>query len=109
MIDGTFYDHDDLTGLSALVEQQRRDGEAWARKKAAYYKAKAIRAADLRAAGCPVGYIEQTVKGDENVNNAMLEMDLAEVVYRASQEAVMARKLQVRVKNSTAQAEYYGG
>lgn len=109
MIDGTFYDNDDLTNLSVLVEQQRKDGEDWARKKAAYYRAKALRAADLRAAGCPVGYIDQTIKGDEKVNAAMLEMDLAEVVYRASQEAIMARKLQVRVKNSVSQADYYGG
>lgn len=98
---------DDFTGLDALIEQMRADGRDWAQAKADYYAAKAQKTLELRASGMAVGTIQDVVKGDAAVNLAMLKMDCAEVNYKTAQEAVMARKMQVKTINEQRRQEWY--
>lgn len=98
---------DDVTGLDALIEQMRADGQDWAQAKADYYAAKAKKVLELRASGMAVGIVSDTVKGDPAVNLAMLKMDCAEANYKASQEAIMVRKMQVKMLNEQRNREWY--
>lgn len=98
---------DDVTGVEALVEKQRESGIEYAYKNAYYYEKKRIRSLELKAQGMPVTLISDTIKGDEMVNAALLEKDIAEANYKADQDLVNARKLNVRVANGVAQSEYY--
>lgn len=97
----------DAASLDAMIEQMRSDGQDWAAAKADYYAAKAQKVLELRTGGMAVGIVQDTVKGDPAVNLAMLKMDCAEANYRASREAVMARKMQIKLANEAANREWY--
>lgn len=61
----------------------RESGIRSAYAEAAYYKAKAMEAAKLKAENTPVTYIETIIKGVDSVNDALLAYRLAEAVHNA--------------------------
>lgn len=90
---------DDWTGLSELIDISEQDGMAWAQADSDYYKAKAKCAARYKAAGCPVGYIDMIIRGDEDVMAERLKLKMAEVTYKASKERLLAKKAEIKAMN----------
>lgn len=78
--------------LDSLIEESRQAGLEYARDKAAYYSAKARAVYDLKQDGMPATVISMVVKGDRTVNSAMHNMDVSEVAYRNSMEAINVMK-----------------
>lgn len=101
-----FYDNDS-TGLARLLAESLDAGRDAARKRAAYYRAKNIRALQMKADGMPSTLISEVLKGDEQVNKAMLEKDIAEAEYRASLDAHIDRRQQIRAANAQAEREWW--
>ena len=99
--------NDDLTGLDHLVADLKSCGIKAAQKEAAYERIRAIKTLEYKAAGMPVGVIDKVVKGEESVNLALLEWRCAESEYKAAQEALNVRKIQVRERGNVARAEYF--
>lgn len=61
----------------------RESGVRYAVANARYYRAKALAGARLKARGYPATYIDQVLKGQEEVNEALLERDMAKAEHDA--------------------------
>lgn len=70
----------------ALRECKERGGRM-VKAKAAYYSVKSERAFELYGRGLPVTLIQETIRGDAEVNKAMREFNAAEVEYENAKEA----------------------
>lgn len=75
----------------ALSESKER-GERWAQAEAAYCTVKAEAAYRLEGEGKSASMIAMVLKGQPEVNAAMLERDRAYVEHRNAQEAVNVYK-----------------
>lgn len=98
---------DDSTGLSKLLKEVEETGVALANARASYYRAKNKRALQLKAEGMPVTLITETLKGYEEVAQARLEMDIAEVMFKVACDAHIDRRQQVRARNAQMEREWY--
>lgn len=74
--------------MKTAVKEASERGRDYAAKKAGYYAAKSSAALRLKTEGYPVTLIDMAVKGIPEVAAAMLEMQCAEAVWRASMKAV---------------------
>lgn len=74
--------------IKRAVSEASERGKDYAEKKAAYYAAKAAAALRMKSDGLPVTLIDMAAKGDEKVAAAMLEMQCAEAMWRASLKAI---------------------
>lgn len=61
----------------------RSSGMRYAAANAKYYREKALAGARLKSRGYPATYIEQVLKGQEEVNQALLERDMAKAEHDA--------------------------
>lgn len=98
---------DDMWGLDALVDDLKACGARAAEAEAAYERIRAVKTLEYKAAGMPVGVIDKVVKGEDSVNAALLAWRMAESEYKAAQEALNVRKIQVREAGNVARAEYF--
>lgn len=93
----------EIQELEVLMKQALKEakdrGKAWSLASAHYSGVKARAALAMRDEGMPVGIIEMTIKGDEEVNKAMLDRDEKQVLYKNAVEAIQAYKLLYRTKN----------
>lgn len=89
----------------ALAEAKRR-GRIMVKKEAAYYTAKAKTSFTMLEAGYANTYIQQTIKGQTAVSEAMSEYHAAEVEYKNACEAVQVYKLKMRVLEAQYEREW---
>ena len=92
--------------LNTCVKMLRKTGTEFAEAERAYQVKKAEVALRLRDEGMPVGLIEMTIKGHPEVAPMMFKRDVAEVTYKANQEATQSYKLQMRLIENQIQREW---
>ena len=78
--------------LKLTLEESKQLGIKWVAHKAKYESVKARRALDLKGQGMAATVIDKVLKGDPDVNEAMYDMDVAEVEYRNAVEAINVLK-----------------
>ncbi len=85
---GIMADLEQVDGLlGKALEDCRRYGDECAVAEARYYSAKARAVLEMQQGGMPATLIAQTVKGDRNVNGALLGWRRAQVLYDNAKEA----------------------
>lgn len=92
--------------LDACIRMLRKSGTEWAEAERTYNVTKHDACLRLKDKGMAVGLIEMIHKGIKEVANARFKMQVAEVTYKANQEAVMAVKLQLRLIEKQIDREY---
>lgn len=92
--------------LNDALSTFRQNGIKYCEAERDYQMAKSKEIMRLKSEGYPVTLIPQIVKGLENVAELDFNRNLAEVVYKANQEAILIKKLQLRVKESEVEREY---
>lgn len=90
---------------TALAEAKRR-GRVMVEAETAYYTAKAQASYQMLEAGYVNTYIQQTIKGQPIVSEAMSEYHAAEVEYKNACEAVQVYKLKMRVLEAQYEREW---
>lgn len=74
--------------LKITLQESKELGEKWAASKAKYETVKAKQTLEYKARGFAATIIEKIIKGDKLVNEAMYQMDVAQVQYDNSKEAI---------------------
>lgn len=92
--------------LNDALSTFRQNGIKYCQAEREYQMAKSKEIMRLKSEGYPVTLIPQIVKGLENVAELDFNRNLAEVVYKANQEAILIKKLQLRVKESEIERDY---
>ena len=92
--------------LNDALSTFRQNGIKYCEAEREYQMAKSKEIMRLKSEGYPVTLIPQIVKGLENVAELDFNRNLAEVVYKANQEAILIKKLQLRVKESEIERDY---
>ena len=87
--------------LDTCIKQLRKTGTAYAEAERAY---KVL----LRDEGMAVGMIDKVILGIPSVAEARFKRDIAEVVYKANQDAIQSIKLQLRLLDNQIQREWQG-
>lgn len=83
-------------------------GTKAAQAEAVYQATKARVALEMKADGEKVTYIEMAIKGQPEVNEAMLKRDCARAEYEAEKEALNVYKLDLRVAEAQIERELRG-
>ena len=92
--------------LEDAVNEMSEAGMQLASDNAGYYRLKAQSMARLRADGVPVTAARETLKGDADVNDALLMRDMAEVRYKSAYELINVLKLKYRFVTEQIQREW---
>ena len=94
--------------LDTCIKQLRKTGTAYAEAERAYkvlFRTEALR---LRDEGMAVGMIDKVILRIPSVAEARFKRDIAEVVYKANQDAIQSIKLQLRLLDNQIQREWQG-
>lgn len=94
--------------LDACIKQLRKTGTAYAEAERAYKVLLRTEALRLRDEGMAVGMIDKVILGIPSVAEARFKRDIAEVVYKANQDAIQSIKLQLRLLDNQIQREWQG-
>lgn len=86
-------------------EQLEELGREKARAEAAYQATKARVALRMKADGMTATMIQLTIKGDPEVNTALMARDCAETDYESAKEALNVYKLDLRVVEAQIERE----
>lgn len=86
-----------IKSLDISIKQLRVTGTEYAEAERTYKIILRAEALKLRDGGMAIGMIDKTVYGIQCVADARFKRDLAEVVYKANQEAINSIKLQMRL------------
>ena len=92
--------------LDASVKLLRRNGTELAQRQRDYNVLLAKRTLELRAQGLQVGLIQLVVKGMEDVAEARLRRDAAQVMYDANKDHINATKLEMRLLEAQIEREW---
>lgn len=92
--------------LEASIKLLRQNGTAYAQAERDYKILLRQECLKLRDEGMAIGMINMTAYGVPSVAEARFKRDVAEVVYRANQEAINSTKLQLRLIEGQIQREY---
>lgn len=92
--------------LDVAIKQLRNTGTEYAQAERAYKVLLREECLKLRDAGMAVGMIDKTCYGIPSVAEARFKRDIAEVVYKANQEAINSIKLQMRLIEAQLQREW---
>lgn len=92
--------------LNEALSTFRQNGIKYCEAEREYQMAKSKEIMRLKSEGYPITLIPQIVKGLENVAELDFNRNVCEVVYKANQEAINIKKLQLRVKESEIEREY---
>lgn len=102
-----FNDIQDLTKkLSASISQMERYGKELALAESEYKITLRQEALKLRANNTAVTLINQIVYGIDEVAKKRLKRDIAETMYKTTQEYINTLKLRIRVLESQLQREW---
>lgn len=103
----------ELEGLSAELDESikrlRRNGTAAAQAEKDYKIILRQECLKLRSDGMPIGLIEKTCYGIPAVADARFARDVAEATYKANQEHINIKKLQLRIVESQINREWGNG
>lgn len=94
--------------LDTCIKQLRKTGTAYAEAERAYKVLLRTEALRLRDEGMAVGMIDKVILGIPSVAEARFKRDIAEVVYKANQDAIQSIKLQLRLLDNQIQREWQG-
>ena len=83
--------------LKRSIDDLLKHGRELAEKEHAYQVAKAQTVLLMKDEGRPVTEINLTIKGQAPVAEAMLQRDMAQVLYQTNMEYINATKLELRV------------
>lgn len=90
-----------LNDLSVKLQQSVRlmakYGQEYASAEMKYKVILAQTALKMRDDGLPVTLIDKAIYGQKGVAEARLKRDIAEVMYKTSQESINSLKLQIRI------------
>lgn len=92
--------------LDQALSTLRENGNKYCEAERKYQMAKSKEIMRLKSEGYPITLIPQVVKGIEEIANLDFERNTCEVVYKANQEALNVKKLELRVKESEVEREY---
>lgn len=92
--------------LNEALSTFRQNGIKYCEAEREYQMAKSKEIMRLKSEGYPITLIPQIVKGLESVAELDFKRNAAEVVYKANQEAINIKKLQLRVKEGEIDREY---
>lgn len=92
--------------LDKALEQFKMRGNEYVNAEAKYYEVKAKRVLELEAEGKSASLINMTIKGDREVNKAMIDYKSKEVLYKSAQEFINGNKLAIRVIEAQIQREW---
>ena len=92
--------------LNQALSTLRQNGLAYCEAERQYQMQKSKEIMRLKSEGYPITLIPQIVKGLENVADLDFERNRLEVIYKANQEAINIKKLELRVKEGEIEREY---
>lgn len=102
-----FQQRDNLSReLSESIELMGQYGVKYARAEADYKVALAQTALKLKAEGMAVTMINTVIHGTGEVPKLRMERDIAEVMYKTSQEKIQSVKLQLRLVEAQVEREW---
>lgn len=94
--------------LDKCVKQLRKTGTNFAEAERDYKVLLRTEALRLRDEGMAIGMIDKVIYGIPSVAEMRFKRDIAEVVYKANQEAINSIKLQMRLIENQIQREWQG-
>lgn len=92
--------------LRRSIDDLLKHGTDLAQKEHAYQVAKAQTVLQMKDEGRPVTEINLTIKGQDAVAEAMLQRDIAQVLYQTNIEHINATKLELRVLENQISREW---
>lgn len=102
-----FTERDNLSReLSASIDVMANAGCKYAKAEAEYKIELAKTALELKDKGMAVTMISMVINGTGNVPKLRMERDIAEVMYRTSQEKIQSLKLQLRIVEAQIEREW---
>lgn len=95
--------------LDSALSTLRENGIKWAEAERNYRTLKSQRILELNSKAYPKTLITDIVKGMEDVAELDFQRNVAEVIYKANQEAINVKKLEMRTIESEMEIEYGKG
>jgi hypothetical protein len=92
--------------LETSIKLLRKNGTAYAEAEKDYKILLRTECLKMRDEGMAVGMIDKTAYGIPSVAEARFKRDVAEVTYKANQEAINSIKLQLRLIEGQIQREW---
>ena len=92
--------------LEVSIKQLRKSGTTYAQAEKDYKIVLRQECLKLKDSGMAIGMIDKTCYGIPSVAEARFKRDVAEVIYKANQEAINAIKLQIKIMESQLSREY---
>ena len=92
--------------LDQALSTLRENGIKYCEAQRDYQLAKSKEILRLKTEGYPVTLIPSIVKGLEEIAELDFKRNCADVVYKANMEALLIKKLQLRVKEGEISREY---
>jgi len=92
--------------LDVSIKALRKTGTEYAQAERAYKVKLREECLKLRDQGMAIGMIDKTCYGIPSVAELRFKRDIAEVVYKANQEAINSIKLQMRLIESQLSREW---
>lgn len=92
--------------LNEALSTFRENGIKYCEAERNYQMAKSKEIMRLKSEGYPITLIPQVVKGIEEIANLDFERNKWEVVYKANQESLNVKKIELRVKEGEINREY---
>lgn len=95
--------------LMEELELYRESGAQFAENEREYRTALRTAIMTERANGMPVSIVGDVARGIPRIANLKCARDCSEAVYKASQEAINARKLNIKILDAQMSREWYSG
>lgn len=95
--------------LDQALSTLRENGVKWAEAEYKYRTLKSQRILELNSKAYPKTLITDIVKGMDDVAELDFQRNVAEVIYKANQEAINVKKLELRTIESEMEIEYGKG
>lgn len=92
--------------LDLAIKQLRKDGTAYAQAEKDYKIALRVEILKLRDEGMAVGIIDKICYGIPSIAELRYKRDIAEMTYKACQDAIQSIKLQIRIIDNQISREY---
>ena len=94
--------------LDEAVRYMAKYGRSYAQAEYDYKVELSQTALKLRAEDMPVTLIDKVIYGQKDVADKRLQRDIAEVMYKTSQENINKLKLQIRLVDAQVEREHRG-
>jgi len=95
--------------LDTAIRELGKRGQAYAEAEQKYKVALAQQILIERDKGMPVTIISDLCRGNPQIAKLRFERDVAEVTYKAAQEAINSYKLQIRILDAQIEREWHSG